>query len=291
MAEPPLRLRHGDMLHALGQLDLLSAMEWELVRRTTGAADRGTGRPANLAGLGATAGLTAVEDPDGGRVCLMPTPSLQMIGLAGLAGLAARALLPPGVVTAAVFGAGAAARLHLGLIGDYMPNVSEAAVHPAAGNAAVGANLLVVAELGWDSLDIGHLRPGVLVINATRRDLPDELLVNVDRVYVDDFGMLEHNQHRKFVRLHLAGSGRQPEPPHQSREGWYRSQPLWRYHRRIDADLGQVLAGGQRRAVADDVLLVELLGGGSLDAWLASQLYRAAVPLGLGRGPNDSEME
>jgi ornithine cyclodeaminase/alanine dehydrogenase-like protein (mu-crystallin family) len=296
MADSTLRLRHGDMLRALDEIDLLDVVAREL----TGAGDR-----PRAGRLAAATDLTAVGDPENGGVCLLPTPSLQMISLAGLAGLAARALLPPGVLTAAVFGSGAAARLHLGLIARYLPNVSHAAVYPAvesqwrapdelglAGislssntssrDAALGANLLVVAELGWDRLDIGHLHPGVLVINAARRDLPDELLAEVDRVYIDDLRLLEHNQHRKFVRLHLAGSGEQADPAHQYR----RPQPLWRHQRRIDSDLGHVLTGGHRGGDVDDVLLVELLGGGSLDVWLAGHIYRAAIALGLGSQVN-----
>jgi ornithine cyclodeaminase/alanine dehydrogenase-like protein (mu-crystallin family) len=315
MADPTLRLRHCDMLRAIEEIDLLDVVAQELIGRVTGAAGRrGAGRlAAHHPGVAAATELTPVADPDSGRICLMPTPSLQMISLAGLAGLAARELRPPGVVTAAVFGSGTAARLHLEVIARYVPNVSHVAVYPgevgieqaewnvrdrlelagialsistSSRHAALGANLLVVAELGWDRLRIGHLHPGVLLINATRRDLPDELLAEVDCVYVDDIGLLEHNQHRKFARSHLAGPGPLPDPTYRYREGWYRRQ-----QRRIDTDLGHVLTGGHRRPDVDEVILVELLGGGSLDIWLAGHIYRAAIALDLGLPFNDSEME
>lgn len=321
MADSVRRLRHGDMLRALEEFDLLDVVAEELIGRVTGTADQPrAGRfAADHAGVAAATALTTVEDPNGGPLCQLPTPSLQMISLAGLAGLAARVLLPSGVVTAAVFGTGAAARLHLGLIARYLPNVGHAAVFPAAvgteqsaewdvrdeleragitlsvnsnsRHAASGANLLVVAELGWDRLDVGQLPPGALVINASRRDLPDGLLADVDRVYVDDMGLLKHNQHRKFVRLHLAASGTHIEPIHQYREGWHRRQPQWRNQRCIDTDLAHVLIGSHRRTDVDEVLLVELLGGGSLDVRLAGHIYQAATALGLGCQVNDSEME
>lgn len=322
MSDPAVRLRHSDMLRAIEEIDLLDVVAQELVDRVTSATDpRPAGRLAtDHAIVAAATDLTLVEDPDSGRVCQMPTPSLQMISLAGLAGLAARELLPPGVVTAAVLGSGAAARLHLGLIARHIPNVSHVAVHPgdveleetaewnvldglelagialssstSSRNAALGANLLVVAELGRDYLDIEHLGRGVLMINAARRDLPDELLAEVDRVYVDDIKLLEHNQHRTFVRLHLAGSDPQPDPMYRYHEGWFRPQRSWRHRRRIENDLGHVLtAGDHRRMDVDEVVLVELLGRGALDTRLAWHIHRAAITLGLGRAVNDTETE
>jgi hypothetical protein len=155
-------------------------------------------------------------------------------------------------------------------------------------HAALGANLLVIAELGWEPLDIGQLHPGVMIINATRRDLPDALLAEVDRVYVDDIGLLEHNQHRKFVRLHRTGPGTPPGSTQGSREGWHRRLAPWRHERRIDADLSRVLLGGLERTDVDDVVLVELLDGGSLVVRLAGHIYRAA--LGIDQSGNDPGM-
>jgi ornithine cyclodeaminase/alanine dehydrogenase-like protein (mu-crystallin family) len=312
MGDPPLRLRHRDMLRALDGIDVVDLVARELIRGISGSARPRTGPTADHAGVAAAMEMTAVEDQDTGRVCLLPTPSLHLISSAAVATLAARELLPPSVVTAAVLGSGPAARLQLLLIARYLHNVSSATVHPAAletdrsvewnardeldragitltvdadpRHAALGANLLMIAELGWDRLDLGHLRPGVLVVNATRRDLPDELLAQVDRVYVDDLGLLDLNNHRTFVRLHRAeADDRQYEP----REGWYRRQ--WRYQRRIDSDLGHVLVDGQKRTDVDDVLLVELLNGGSFDTWLAGHICRAAIELGLDLQDDDSE--
>jgi ornithine cyclodeaminase/alanine dehydrogenase-like protein (mu-crystallin family) len=307
MADPTVRLHHGDMVRALQAIDLLDVLAQELVRPVTGAPDR---HRTNLflpdPGTAATTELTAVADVQTRRIGLLPTPSLQMICLAGLAGLAARELSPPGVLTAAVLGSGAAAQLQLGVIARYVRNVSHAALYPPpeeptppelrdqladagitlsisgdAHTAAAGANLLVIAERGWNRLDLGSLRPGVLAINASRRDLPDEVLADVDQVYVDDLGLLEHNQHRKFVRMHLFGSGTQPGSVPQAREGWHR-RSVWRDQQRIRSDLSHVLTGRHRRTDADDVVLVELLGGPSLDIWLASHIYQAAIRLGPG---------
>jgi len=321
LVEPTLRLRHSDMLRAVEEIDLVDVVAQELIDRAASATDR---RPAsrlatNHASVAAT-DLTHVGDPDGGRACLMPTQSLQMLCLAGLAGLAARELLPPGVVTAAVLGSGAAARLHLGLVSRYIPNVSHVAVYPggveavqsaewnvldglelagialssgtSSQDAALGANLVVVAELGWDRLGLAHLSRGVLVINASRRDLPEELLTEVDRVYVNDLELLEHNQHRTFVRMHQAGADPRDDQIYRRHEGWFQRQRSWRHGRRVENDLGHVLAeGGHPRVDNDEVVLVELMAGGALDTRLAGHIHRAAIALGLGRAVNQTEKE
>ncbi|HEU5471975.1 MAG TPA: hypothetical protein VFV67_15090 [Actinophytocola sp.] len=313
MKNVPMRLRHSDMLRALETIDLLDVVAHELTRRANGAAGRPRGYRLVPHTEGAAAGeLTAVEDVETGQVCLMPAPSLQMICLAGLTGLASRTFLEPRVVTAAVFGSAVAAQLHLSVIARYVPNVSHAAVHPAvvesgpdagwglrdelelagivvsdaddARRAALGANLVVVAELGWERLDMPVLHPGVLLVNATRRDLPDELLAQVDHVYVDDLELMEHNQHRKFVRQHMSGSNG-PDTARQH-EGWHRREPRWRYQRRIDGELGNVL-GDEYRPDIDDIILVELFGGGGLDVRLAGHIHQAAIKLGLGQHGND----
>jgi hypothetical protein len=266
MPDPPLRLRHRDMLRALDEIDPLGVVAQQLVRRA-----HGTDRPRT--GVVVAPDATTVEDRHTGRVCLLPTPSLHMIGMAALATLTVRELLTPAVVAAAVFGDGPAGRLHLSLITRHIPNFSCASTHPA--------NLLVIAEVGWAGLDLGRPHPGMVIINATRRDLPEELLAEVDRVYVDDIGLLEHNQHRTFVRWHLAGSGGRPDSRHRPLDGRHRAVARWRYERRIDTDLGHVLTGGRGPTDADDVILVELFNGGSLAAWLAARLCQAAIALGI----------
>jgi ornithine cyclodeaminase/alanine dehydrogenase-like protein (mu-crystallin family) len=311
MTGPVLRLRHGEMVRALKAIDLLDLLAEELVRPLTGAPEAsGTSRfVPETSGPVTSTELTAVRDVQTGRVCLLPTPSLHMICLAGLAGLAARELLPPGVVTAAVFGSGATAQLHLQVIARHVPNVSHAAIYPPPAelasptelslrdqfalsgielsiknsprSAARGANLLVVAELGWDRLDIGRPRPGTLVINASRRDLPDTLLADIDLIYVDDLSLLQHNQHRKFVRAHLFGPGAHLDATPPRREGWHRRQ-LWRDQQRIASDLGQVVIGWQMRMNVDDIVLVELFGEPSFDIVLARRICQSAIRLGLG---------
>jgi hypothetical protein len=92
--------------------------------------------------------------------------------------------------------------------------------------------------------------------------------------------------------MHLAAADPRPDSMYHSREGWFQRQRSWRHRRRIETDLGHVLAdGGHPRVDVDEVVLVELLGGGALDARLADHIRQAAIALGLGRAINNAEEE
>ncbi|GAA2659015.1 MULTISPECIES: hypothetical protein [Actinosynnema] len=161
--------------------------------------------------------------------------------------LAARHLLTPGVVTAAVIGGAARVASQLDVLTRDVPDVSHVSVRlldgrelpPAltarlaldgvelscarsAAEAAFGANLVVVT----DPIDPGHrprpprLSKGAVLVNASGTPLPPVLLAQAHRVFVDDPAQRD------------TASG----------------------------DLRQVLVGGGRgRTDADHVLLVELL--------------------------------
>jgi hypothetical protein len=268
MPDPTPLLRHQDVVRALDGLDVLDVVSRELIQRHHGVELVHTGGTD----VAVSTEVTTVEEHGGGRACVLPTQSLHMIGLAALTVLAARVLLSPSAVTATILGEGPAAHLHLAMLARYTPQLAGAAMHPAAPNQ--DASLLIIAESGWDAPVVEPLRPGALIINASRRDLPDRVLADVDRLYVDDLGLLEHNQHRTFVQWHLAGADHRPP----ARDG--RPAP-WRDQRRIEHDLGHLLSGGSAEPVTDDVVLVELIDGGSLLARLAADLYQAAIALGV----------
>lgn len=233
--------------------------------------------------------------PTGGR-CVLPSAELCAVRTAAMAVLAARILVQPGVVTAAVLGLGLAARLSVSLMVSGLPGVSRVAVHPVGdagpvpldlvrpladarvgwaiapvlADALFGATLVVgTVEAGWGPTD--RLPPGSTLVNTTGSDLPDALVDSVDRVFVDDTALIGAHRHRRFARMHLLGPRARPPVPGGPRP------------HRVAADFAQLIAGDRRgRAHADDVLLVELLGTARLDVGLANALYQAAVNQGLG---------
>lgn len=301
---PVLRLTSRQTMRALEHIDLLELMTERLARATPPVA------PPPAAPAAPEAEETAVEEARTGVRVLLPTAMLRLIQAAGLAALASRELVAPGVVTAAVAGSGAALRLHVEVLARYLPTLSHVALSGAIAGplaplprsvldqlegagiglstateprrAASGANLFVVAGPGFRAPGCGPLTLGALLVNATGRDLPSAWTESVDRVYVDDLRLLGHHRHREFVRTHLSGPEADAEPLLRHREGWYRHTGAEHGGRRVEADLAGVLAGTcPGRAHDDEILLVELLGTEPVDAGLAWRLCQAAAEHGL----------
>lgn len=307
MTSPILRLTAEELSSALAAVNPVDALVEDLLGRTAGGVAR---RPNhrltpwsghNSVDAGSTE-LVLYEDRRAGSRCLLPAPTLKVFQMAALAVAAARELVAPGVVTAAVPGAGTAAQAALMLIARFVPGLSHVAVCPVGGepdepiqprvldeldlagvgwlvtteiSEAVFGATLIVSSAGtalWS--DVGQLPKGAVLVNTTGEDLPDELVDAVDQIYVDDLRLIEVNSHRYFARMHMAGSSTGSTAHHRT-DG--------RRHRRVEADLPQVLTGAHPgRTHVDHVLLVELLGAQVLDTGLASLLHRAAVDQGLG---------
>lgn len=297
MSRSVLRLTVEETRTALQLIDPVAVLAEELLGRTIGHGDwtRSTGRVATNGAREVLVDIDIDSDRDSdGAGCVLPAASLRAFQSAALAALAARELLVPGGVTAALVGTSHAVQLELGIIAQYVPDISHVAVYlatPEAGAldagvldqlelsgiglstvtapaaAVFGANLIVATgDLRHDDLRglrASQLAAGAVLVNATGRDLPVALTKGVDQVYVDDLTWLEDCLDRYVVRAHLAGEGKRPP--------------------RIRADVGQLLAGSRiGRVRAEDVALVELLSVDTPNRWLAGRLYHAALDCGLG---------
>ncbi|MGX7825896.1 hypothetical protein ACTG9Q_12460 [Actinokineospora sp. 24-640] len=285
MTSPHLRLSGAELAVLAGAVDPVAL-----------AAAEHSGRrvPGRLVPWRGADDLVLLDgQPAGGR-CVLPSAELCAVRTAAMAVLAARVLVQPGVVTAAVLGLGLVARLSVSLMVSGLPGVSRVAVHPvgdagcpvpldvvrplagarvgwtiapALADALFGATLVVVAaEAGWGATD--RLPPGSTLVNTTGADLPDAVVDSVDQVFVDDTALIGAHRRRHFARPHPLAGPPVPGGP--------------RPHR-VAADFAQLISGDRRgRSHADDVLLVELLGTTRLDVGLANALYEAAVDHGLG---------
>jgi ornithine cyclodeaminase/alanine dehydrogenase-like protein (mu-crystallin family) len=287
-----LQLGVDETWRVLELIDLVDLAAAKLVERATaGDAVEQSHRLVHAPATGAPAMESVlVEDLRTGDCCRLGASMLQESRNASVAALAARKLLAPGAVTAAVFGSGSSVQQLLASDGDTVlvrPAVldlldqvgTDLSVAAGVDEAVFGANLLLIADSGRVDLRLDQVALGALLVNVSGRDLPDRLVRDVDGIFVDDLGLLDANRHRGFVRAHL-------DPPdavtRSCPEGWHRGRAMGG-SRRIDADLGQVLAGTHAgRRLADDILLVELLGVRELDVALASRIQQVAQEHGIG---------
>jgi ornithine cyclodeaminase/alanine dehydrogenase-like protein (mu-crystallin family) len=245
-------------------------------------ADRDTAPRGRLLPHPATADLVLLEDFRAERRAVLPAAALAALHTAALVTIAVRGLVSPGIVTAAVLGSGLVVQTLLTLLTGQMAGLSHVAVHspnrradadPAdtawcrtldgAGvgwtvadelaDAALGATLVVAAEVTSEPVDVGKPVAGALLVSANGAGFAGRVVDHVTQVYVDD-----------------------PEgaaPPAEFRQ-----------RRRAEEGLWEVLRGARPgRTHVDDVLLVVLNRAHELDVGLACEVHRAALLNGLGR--------
>jgi ornithine cyclodeaminase/alanine dehydrogenase-like protein (mu-crystallin family) len=306
MKAPTLQLSADDLWHASAEIDLDELM-------TAGRLDsivEPAGRFLPAPGSAASGGLVQLEDLRFGVRCLLPLSSLYLAQTAMLIALGTKGLVVPGEPTVAILASepmapwllAALAHHQLGIChvalcysdgasgGRVDDRVSELldqagimlSVVESVREAVVGATLVVAAGPGHEQLTSVPLAAGALVINAAGQDLPNNLVENVDQVYVDDLRSLVRNEHRYFVKLHLETGSQARVAVMAEREGWH-VPAAWPTRRRVEADLAQVLTGEHRgRTRRTDVVLCELFGTHVLNVALASQFVRIALTRGLG---------
>lgn len=307
MDVPVLRLITDDLRHALEDID---PVELRTTRPTGPEAAHRNVLPGDGMTTPSDDDLVMFEDPHTGGRFVLPRSILCLSRAAMMMVLAAGELLAAGETTVALLASGDAALFHLAALARHLPGVGHVCLTSASDQgppqldervldllgradielslvdtldeAALGANLLITTGPGHDDLTHRHLTRGSLLVNATGRDLPADVIDRVDQVYVDDIGLLEHNEHRHFVTVRLREGIDDRPAPLMRTPRWHRATNRHQVGR-VEADIRQVLAGHHRgRTHLDDMLLFELLGVRELDVALALCLHRAARQHGLG---------
>lgn len=306
-----VQLNIDELWSAVDGIDLVGVLLDEVVARTAGDPRRRRQRvirPIPWDGEGGEVTEQAqdravLEDRRTGGRCVLPSGELRTVRVAGLAALAARWLLPPGIVTMVILASGTAAELQASVIARYVSGVSHIAIwtqdcpqHRSMGprvldqldlasielsvtehvdDAVRGANLVTVVGPETGGLNFSQLAKGALVVSCLGRELPRDIVTGVDQVYVDDSRLLWSNPHQQLATLAPADLG-QDVTRRWHREDRDRPRP-------IDADLGQVVTGKHPgRMNLDDILLVELLSADELGVELAYRLHQTALKEGLG---------
>jgi hypothetical protein len=265
-----------DPVGLFGSEEVWHAMEG-FERPPVSAGGSGDGLTGPAASRDRAGGLVPVVGP-GGAWYAVPVAAEPALRAAVWSAAAARRLLAGQVVTVGVLGRGLAGQLMLAGVVRYVPGVSHVSLYGGsghvrieprvvdgldlagvgfvvagtAGEAVRGANLVIVCDDTGADLRIERLSPHCVLVNAGGVDLPDELVDQVDAIYVDDTRLLGTHRHRYFVRAHAAAV---PAP---ARGRCTLGGPA--AHRvRVLGDFRR-LRTGRRRPHAEQIVLVELLG-------------------------------
>ncbi len=258
-------------------------------------------------GLPRASGLTLLFDELSARpICIMEGAFISSLRTASVTLLAAELLACRGLRDVAVIGAGAQARAHLELLfqrrehfpelrrvhlydmnATYASALLESMAEAArereielqlSGSAeeAIRCSQLIVpmttTTQGYIHLD--WLQPGSLLVNISLDDPLPEVALGVDRVIVDDWHLVSADDRRLLGRMYRAGQILAPDAA---------SELQGPQCRRVDAELGEVVAGTKdRRLNEEEIILVNPFGLAIEDVALAAHVYRIACERALG---------
>ncbi len=135
----------------------------------------------------------------------------------------------------------------------------EVTVHPADLTIAATTTTTPYVALGW-------LQPGAIFVNVSLDDATEELLLGCERLFVDDWSLVRHDNTRLLGGL--AQAGRVVGP----------GEPVVTGSRKLDADLATLLAGAYPEPIgATDRVVINPFGMGVHDIALATQIYASAL--------------
>jgi ornithine cyclodeaminase/alanine dehydrogenase-like protein (mu-crystallin family) len=251
--------------------------------------------PANPdRGLPRASGLILLFDPASGRPsCILEAARISCLRTAAVTAIATDLLGAHPIERIALIGAGALAQCHLELLPSRLPQLREIRLYDlderrAATLAAESADARVIvcddpagairgAQLvvplttttsGYIAYD--WLAPGTLLVNISLDDPLPEVILGVDKLYVDDWTLVAHDDRRLLGRMLRSGQIHAPDTT--GKEG-----------RPVDGELGELVAGIRKgRSRADEIIVVNPLGLAIEDLAVAQQIHQHARNHGLG---------
>lgn len=251
--------------------------------------------PANpRRGLPRASGLLVLFDPATARpTCILEAARISCLRTAAVTALAAQLLGAHPIERIALIGAGALARCHLELLPSRLPELREIRLYDLdprraatlAGGAADGrvivcdtaegairgAQLVVPLTTtisGYIAYD--WLEPGTLLVNISLDDPLPEIILRADKLFVDDWTLVAHDERRLLGRMLRAGQIRGPNTATDER-------------RAIAGELGELLSGKrQGRTGSEEIIVVNPFGLAIEDLAVAQQVHRRALEQGVG---------
>ncbi|MFG3252415.1 ornithine cyclodeaminase family protein [Streptomyces sp. NPDC048172] len=259
------------------------------------------GNPAR--GIPRSQGFTLLLDPETARpVALMEAAYISAMRTAAVTALAVRHLAVEAPRRLALLGCGALAQAHVRLLLETVPTLRHvvlydveagrakelaasvptasvtASVAGSAREAVRDAELVVpVTTVTEGYIEPDWLRPGALVCHVSLDDLTEAAVLAADTVVVDDWHLVRDDPRRLLGRMHRAGTLLGPDGA--PREG-VTARPG---ARRVDATLGEVLAGEHPgRTREDETVVSNPFGMSVLDVAVADRVRLQAEAAGLG---------
>jgi ornithine cyclodeaminase/alanine dehydrogenase-like protein (mu-crystallin family) len=257
--------------------------------------------PFNVSrGLPRASGLTVLYDSFSTRIaCVMEAAHLSSLRTASVTCLAVELLGIKNIESIAVIGAGVLARAHVYLLVRRLPGLRqillfdlkreraeelsrelqpllvpglEIEVASSAAAAIRQAQLIVpVTTVTSGYIQFEWLQSGALLSNVSLDDPRPEVVLKAQKVIVDDWNLVKTDTRRLIGRMYREGSVIGPDSA--SSNG----------ARRIDAQLGEIVAGTRAGRTSDDeIILFNPFGLAIEDVALAAEVYRAAKESGVG---------
>lgn len=251
--------------------------------------------PANpQRGLPRASGLILLFDNQTARpTCILEAAGISCLRTAAVTAIAANLLAADPIERFALIGAGTLAACHLELLPSRLPELAEirlydvdatratqlaagaadprTVVADSAEQAIRGAQLTVpVTTTRRGYIQHGWLEPGALLVNVSLDDPLPEVILNADKIYVDDWALVANDKHRLLGRMHRTGQIRGPNEPTEGA-------------RAIDGELGQLLtASRDGRTRPDEIIIVNPFGLAIEDLAVAKRVHAYALERGLG---------
>ncbi|WP_165423357.1 ornithine cyclodeaminase family protein [Ktedonosporobacter rubrisoli] len=258
-------------------------------------------------GLPRASGLTMVYDKTSVRInCVMEGAYLSSLRTACVTALSADVFKGREIEQVAVIGAGVLAQAHIELLAKRLPHLSSIRIfdisseriaslraevsallqakgvelrETATAEEAIRAAQLIIPATTTTSgyIPFAWLQPGAILVNISLDDPLPEVVFKAAKVVVDDWKLVKDDPRRLIGRMYRAGQIIGPDEPadEQSAEGQQR--------RRIDAELGEVVAGKKEgRQHLDDIILMNPFGMSIEDVTLAAHVYQKALEMNIG---------
>lgn len=235
--------------------------------------------------------------------CIMEGAYLSSLRTASVSALAIDLLQGRPIEDLAIIGAGVLAKAHISLLAQRLPDLKRllifdllperiailkheissllekhALVFHVCKNAeeAIRAAQVIIPTTTTTEgyIHFAWIQAGALLVNISLDDPLPEVVLQADRIIVDDWNLVKQDSRRLLGRMYRAGQVTDPNDL---------TPTIGTQTRRIDAQLGEIVSGEKvGRHHIDEIILINPFGLAIEDIALATEVYRKAQQQNLG---------